>query len=197
MFQIEINNKNYNLPTSYDELLFVDYVRIFKDIKSIDGKTEEEKLYNAQMLQAKLVSKLLNEDDDFVMNLPLPIAASLIDKISFLFDVDDIKAKQRNEIVIHNIKYHIPPTDRMELRQWIDADFAVKADDLIGLLSTLLIKDKYKGEDKQIRAWLTNEARSSDVLPLLYYFFMKGRLSQRLFQVEEAVSQVLPHTKSL
>lgn len=197
MFRITINNKDYNIPTAYSELPFVDYVRIFKDIKGIDGNTDEEKLYNANKLQAKIASNIMGEDDEFVMDLPLPIAASIIDKVSFIFDTEKIRSSERNEIEVDGIKYHIPPTDRMELRQWIDADYSLKADDLVGLLSTLLISDKYRGEDKKIRAWLTNKAMSDEVLPLLYYFFLKGRLSQMLTKATEAMSQVLPPTKSL
>ena len=191
MFKISINDKDYEFPESFDDLTLRQYSAMYRGLKtSDDDMSELDKFRLDRENEGIIISRLLGEDDDFAMNLPLGIYALLNEKLSFMYGIDDIIKNARASIKIDGKRYMIPPSNEMQFRQYIDADIIAKEDDsdmqFIRMLSVLLLAkdDKgnwlpYKGEDAEMTRKLS-ELSCSEGLPLVMHFFKKRHALQKL-----------------
>lgn len=206
MVKLDINDKHYELPTSFDELTLEQYCRIFYKLDTNKSDDELVEFKRSKENESKILSRLLGEDDDFCLDLPINVYAQLIDKIKFLYDINYLLKNSRAGIVIDGKRYSIPPFNEMSLRQYIDADVVMKEKEndmqyieLLSILLTATDKDgkwvKYNGDYQEMMGKLRN-MKCSEALPLVYHFFRKGHSLKKLSQLSmKAVENPQPqHT---
>lgn len=203
---LEINGKSYKLPTSWDSLTLEQYCKVFFKLDSIVSEDETESFKKGVEAESAIISRLMGEEDDFCMNLPVSIYGQILDRAKFLYDTKFLLNNAKAGIVVDGKRYTIPPFNEMPLRQYIDADVVLKEKEnplqYIELLSILLTaKDKqgkwvkYNGEYQDMMGKL-RKMKCSDVLPLVYHFFKKNYTLKKLSQLSmKAVeSQQHQHT---
>ena len=208
MVKLEIGDKQYKIPDSFEELLFEDYCRIFfkLDNKILEDEDDISRYKRQSEVQATILSRLLGEDDDFCLELPINVYSQLLERTKFLYDIDLLMKNSKAGIVIDGKRYSVPPFNEMPLRQYIDADVVLQEEEnelqYIELLSILLTSKDSKGKwipyngDYQELMGKIRRLKCSDALGLVYHFFKKGealkRLSEASMKVE--VSQQHQHT---
>ena len=207
MLKVEINDKKYNIPQSFDELTLEQYCYAFYKLPKIDDEMSDiEKFKLIKKNEAVILSRIMGEDDNFCLDLPLNVYALLNESIQFIYDGDFFMKNAKAGIVIDNKRYSIPPMNEMSMRQFIDADVIINEESknqYIELLSILLLTQDEKGE------WIPYDGKyeemmekvrnlpCSKALPLVFHFFKKGealnKLSKASMKVEE-LNQLLRHT---
>lgn len=206
MYKIKINDKQYNVPTSFSDITMEDYVRIFK------GLIDTEKLEGAELFHAVrenesiIVSRMLGEDDDFCMNMPVVIYEDLAESCRFIYRLDELP--HMNSIVVDGVRYEIPKPEEFSLRQWIDADVTVqddKNDDrFLELLCILLMRRgedgkflPYSGDESKELLEKVRKMKAIDGLSIVYHFFLRGEISKRFTRVSskmEALTRRFRHS---
>lgn len=195
MVRLKINSKDYEIPTSFDEITMADYCRIFAGLKPTDKLTDVELWKTVRENEATIVSRLMGEEDDFALYLPLPIYDELSKAVKFIYSIDTLQPK--SYIVIDDVRYSIPSPEDFNLRQWIDVDVSLqeKEDDTkyIELLSILLMQRDsegkfipYKGDNKVLAEKIRN-MKASEGLGIVYRFFLKGEISRTLTSISSVV----------
>lgn len=209
MIKLEINDKKYKIPESFDEMTLEQYCRIFWKLDiSFDVDDEEEKIKKTIEVESKIISRLLGEDDDFCLDLPITVYNKIANKTRFLYDSDFFKKNAKAGIIIDGRRYSIPPMNEMSLRQYIDADVVMKEKEndhqYLELLSILLTAkdkqgnwEKYNGDYQELMGKLRNMS-CTDTLPLVYHFFKKGEALKAISKasMKAVESQRLQHTAS-
>lgn len=208
MVKLEINDKVYKIPESFEEMTLEQYCRVFYKLDTSESDDEIESFKKSKENEAIILSRLLGERDDFCLDLPLNVYALLNEKVKFLYDVGYLLKNSKAGIVVDGKRYSIPPFNEMSLRQYIDADVVMKEKEndmqYIELLSILLTaKDKqgkwetYTGDYQDMMGKL-RKLKCSEALPIVYHFFKKSKFSQTVSQLSmKAVeSQQHQHTAS-
>lgn len=203
MVKLEINEKKYKIPESFEELSLEQYCKVFYKLDT--DKTDDELMdfKRSRQNESIILSRLLGENDDFCLDLPLNVYAQLNEKVRFLYDVDYLLKNAKAGIVIDGKRYSIPPFNEMSLRQYIDADVVMKEkeNDLqyIELLSILLTaKDRegkwipYDGKYEELMGKI-RQLKCSEALPLVYHFFKKGEALKRISKVSMKVVETQQH----
>lgn len=190
MIEFKLNEKEYKVPASFNELTFGEYCRIFDGLADTSGLEGYEKFRKVKENQATVVSRLMGEADDFALNLPLTLFAELSDATSFIFGIDIVKP--HNSIVIDGVTYMVPKPDKFSLRQWIDADMTIQEtseNKYIELLAILLLPlkedgefGKYTGEYQKMADKLRGMP-CSECLGIVSFFLRKGLLLSRLTSI--------------
>lgn len=203
MIKLEINDRKYKIPESFDELTLEQYCRIFYKIDTSEVEDELERFKRQRENESIILSRLLGEDDGFCLGLPLNVYANLLEHTKFIYDTDFLLRSSKAGIVIDGRRYSIPPFNEMPLRQYIDADVVMKDKEndmqYIELLSVLLTaRDKegkwipYNGEYQELMGKL-RKMPCSEALGIVYHFFKKGHSLKRLSQVSMKVEASLQH----
>ena len=205
MISIGINGKDYKIPTSFDEIDLGTYCRVFSGLENTDGLDGSDLFFATRHNEAKIISRLMGENDDFCMDMPLPIYGQLAESVSFIYGLAETKHSQFIEI--DGRRYTVPEPEQMNLRQWIDIDMTSTDDSMpddgekyLRLLAVMLVEVgedgkpvAYKGEDKSLYDKL-KKVKASDGLGIVYHFFLRGAISSTISQayskVEEAMSQL-------
>lgn len=203
MKDIEINGKKYNIPQSLHEMSLKEYCHIFKGIKFTDKMEWKDMKY----AESKLISRIMGEDDEFALSLPLSIYNTLCEVCSFLYDVN--KIPHTAKIKLGDKYYTIPNPNEMSLRQWIDIDLTrqTESEDMfIELFSILLCE---VGEDGKVmeykadyanRIKLLEEYPADEAMSMINDFFVYGKSSQAVTdaysKAEEAIDRFLQHTEN-
>lgn len=210
MIKLEINDKKYKIPESFDEMTLEQYCRIFfkLDVPNDVEDDEVEEFKRQANTQSIILSRLLGEDDDFCMGLPINVYGQLLGRTRFLYDIDFLLKNSKAGIIIDGRRYSIPPMNEMSLRQYIDADVVMKEKEndhqYLELLSILLTAkdkqgkwEKYNGDYQELMGKLRNMS-CTDTLPLVYHFFKKGEALKRISKasMKAVESQRLQHTAS-
>lgn len=204
MIKLEIDDKVYKIPESFDELTFEQYCKVFWKLDTGIGIDDEvERFKKDTETEATIISRLMGEEDDFCLSLPINVYVNIKERLKYLYDIDFLLKNAKAGIVIDGKRYSIPPMNEMPLRQYIDADVVMKEKEnplqYIELLSILLTsKDKdgkwikYNGEYQEMMGKL-RKMKCSDVLPLVYHFFKKGHSLKRISQLSMKVEESLQH----
>lgn len=210
MTKIVLNDKEYNYPTSFDDITMKQYCRCFYKLKDTNKEmSDAEASLVVIENEAVIISRLLGEDDNFVSRLPLPVFRRLQEHSRFIYEIKEFMDSKSFFIKIDGKKYFMPSPEEMSLRQYIDADMIMKEDDnegqFIELLSCLLLPYKddgsfeYDGDYRRLVSKIEN-LRASDGLPFIYTYFKKKILSNRLskdfLELQEEVSQRLRSIQS-
>lgn len=200
MIKLEINDKKYRIPESFDELTLEEYCRIFWKMDSVMSDDEVEQFKKGVEAESTIISRLMGEEDDFCLGLPINVYSQIVQRLRYLYDVDFLRKSSKAGIVIDGKRYSVPPFNEMPLRQYIDADVILKDKEnpmqYIELLAVLLTaKDKdgkwipYNGEYQDMMGKL-RKMPCSEALGIVYHFFKKGhslkRISQLSMKVEES-----------
>ncbi len=100
MYKFKFNEKEYNLPDCWDDVLVEDFIKILKLEK-------QKSLYQYdELYAAKLVEILLKVDEVELNEFDLGLFGDLVEKLLFLQSLPDYKNK--NEIVLDGVKYVTP-----------------------------------------------------------------------------------------
>lgn len=193
MVKLEIDDKQYKIPESFEEMDFETYCKIFYKLDTSESDDEIESFKKGKENEAIILSRLLGERDDFCLDLPLNVYALLNEKVKFLYDVGYLLKNSRAGIVVDGKRYSIPPFNEMSLRQYIDADVVMKEKEndmqyieLLSILLTAKDKDgkwvKYNGDYQDMMGKL-RKLKCSEALPIVYHFFKKGESLKKISQV--------------
>lgn len=203
--KLEIDDKVYKIPTSFDTLSFETYCKIFYNLPTLkDDMEDAEKFKMMKENESIILSRVLGEKDNFCLDLPITVYNKLINIIKYIFDVSEFEKNSKANIVIDGKHYGIPPVSEMALRRFIDADVVLNEQQnnmqYIEMLAILLsTKDKdgkwtpYNGKYEDMMGKLRSMP-CSKVLPLVYHFFKKGEALQKLskaYMKMEGVNQLL------
>lgn len=205
MVKIKIKGKNYELPTSWDEITMKQYCHLFYNLPTVDSKASDgEKFVQEIDNEAIIISRLLGQKDDFVMNLPFELFITLQEKVKFIYNINDFLDSGMFSLNIDGRKYWMVEPKDMSLRHFIDSDMIMKQDEnegqFIELLACLLLpKDvEYDGKYQALIPKIENMS-ARDCLPFIYTFFKKKELSNRASEVyskvEEAADRLLHSTQ--
>jgi hypothetical protein len=192
MVKVRIFDKEYEFPSSWDDITMKQYCKLFHDLPVVEEKTsEEEKTANTIRCEAVIISRLLGEEDGFVERLPIAVFSYLQHEAAFIYSINDFLDSRTFVINIDGRKYHMVEPGEMSLRQYIDADMIMKEegeDQFIELLACLLlpVDKEYDGKYQDLIPRI-ERMKASDGLPFVYTFFKKKELSRR---VSEASSKV-------
>lgn len=203
MIKLKIDDKEYRIPESFEELSLEQYCRIFWKMDNVMSDDEVEQFKKGVETEATIISRLMGESDDFCLSLPINVYSQILQRVRFLYDVNYLKSNSKAGIVIDGKRYTIPPFNEMPLRQYIDADVILKDKEnpmqyieLLSILLTAKDKDgkwiKYNGEYQEIFGKL-KKMKCSDALPLVYHFFKKGHSLKRISQLSMKVEESLQH----
>ncbi len=192
MIEIEINNKHYRIPTTFNDLSLREYCRVFSNLEPTDGLEGKELFLANKRNEAAILSRLMGEEDGFAMELPLSLYSSLVEATKFIYGLQDVKHK--GFIELDGKTYKASKPEEMNLRQWIDIDVTSEEespDKFIDILSMLLVEDgkPYKGFDPEFSRRL-GETSCSESLPIVYRFFLKGAVSSRLTRLYSTLTAV-------
>lgn len=197
MTTVEIDDKVYKLPTSFGELSLKQYCAAFRGLQTLmdDELDETARLVRMKFNEAVILSRLMGADDELAMDLPMGTYNKLVQKIQFIYDYQSMLDNAKAYIKHDGKVYSIPQAEKMSMRQYIDADMAMKEDDgeqFINLLAVLLLEREgeqfkpYKGEYEEKRKWI-GELRCSEALPLVFHFFRIWQASSRITQASTAM----------
>jgi len=206
MINLTINNKDYSVPTTFSDITLRQYCRIFSGLKKTDGLEGRELFMANKENEAAILSRLLGENDDFAMELPLSLYSTLVEATSFIYGLQDMKHK--GSIEVDGKTYKASKPEEMNLRQWIDIDVTSEEDgtdkfiDILSMLLTEVGEDgqpkPYKGYNKEFAKTL-GDTPCSESLPIVFRFFLKGAVSSRitrLYSMLTGVGRSLRDTQS-
>lgn len=203
MKEITINEKTYKVPETLHELTLKDYCRIFKGVKF--DKTMEWK--DIKYSEATLISRILGEDDNFALSLPLAIYNYLCETCIFLYDVN--RVKHTATIELNGVKYTIPKPEEFNLRKWIDVDVTRQSEDPDMFVQLYAILIDPIGEDGKCKPYnggyeeripLLENYPADEAMSMINDFFAQGESSRRVMdaysKAEEAIEQFARNTRS-
>ena len=209
MKKITINDKEYNLPENWKELNMKTYCRLFYKLEDTNDKMDDATRSIVTLRnESKIISKLLNESDDFVLSLPVEIFNKLRENIQFIYVINEFFDSKVFYLNIDGKKYFMPAPNEMSLRQYIDSDIIMKEENenqFIELLACLLLpigkdgKYEYDGKYQDLVPKIENMS-AEDGLPFIYTFLKKKILSEKVSEdfskVREVANQLLPSIKN-
>lgn len=209
MKKITINDKEYNLPENWKELNMKTYCRLFYKLEDTNDKMDDATRSIVTLRnESKIISRLLNESDDFVLSLPVEIFNKLRENIQFIYVINEFFDSKVFYLNIDGKKYFMPAPNEMSLRQYIDSDIIMKEENenqFIELLACLLLpigkdgKYEYDGKYQDLVPKIENMS-AEDGLPFIYTFLKKKILSEKVSEdfskVREAANQLLPSIKN-
>lgn len=191
MKKIKINDKEYNLPEGWKDVNMKTYCHLFYKLEDTNDKmSDEEKQIITIRNEAKIIARLLGEEDDFCLNMPVEAFNMLRSEIQFLYEIGRFLDSKIFYLNIDGKKYFMPEPSEMALRQYIDADIIMKQENegqFIELLACLLLpvgkdgKYEYDGKYHDIIPKIENMS-AEDGLPFVYTFFKKKVLSTKVLE---------------
>lgn len=199
MLKITINDKEYSVPTSFEELTLKQYNDAFNNLPKYVGDDDDVmlKYRHSREQESIIISRILGEDDNFCLDLPLDVYNKLAKVFSYLYSIKDYMKNTKNYININGKRYQIPSHEEMSMRQYIDADMS--KDNFIEMLAILLLERKdgsfvrYDGNYEKMISTVEN-LPCSDALPLLFHYFKKKEICNKLSKVsslQAKASQIL------
>ena len=196
MIKLTIEDKTYNIPSNFDELTLGHYCDIFYNLDDIaDIEDEDEKRKALIKKQSVIISRLLNENDDFSMELPISVYTRILEETNYIYDIERFNKQMNNEIEINDKKYTVKSILKLTTRQYIDIDEILKdkgnKNRFCDVLS-IMIQDDYQGNYKA----LSNEIAkipSSKGLPLMLFFYHLNKQSQIHFQISSQLEVIQNH----
>jgi len=200
MMKLEIDDKVYRIPESFEEMTLEQYCKIYFKLPKITEEMDDVEVYKTtREVEATIISRLLNESDDFCLSLPITVYNELSKRVRYIFDVEKIMKSGKASIKIDGKMYFIPPFNEMQLRQYIDADVILQTEEnelqYIELLSILLTsKDRngkwipYNGEYQELMGKI-RQLKCSEALGLCYHFFKKGEALKNLSKLSMKVAE--------
>lgn len=208
MLRININDKEYSIPESFDELSFEQYCRAFYKLPLISEDMDEVQQFRLiKENESRILSRIMGEEDDFCMDLPLTVFARLNEAIKFIYDTDYFYKNAKAGITVRGKRYSIPALEKMSMRQFIDADMVMRGDEnplqYIELLAVLLLTYDNKGEyipyggDYEEMYGELRGMPCSKCLPLVFHFFKKGLAYRKLSEVYMRAEVVSPQPHSI
>lgn len=209
MKKLKINSKEYNLPENWKDITMKTYCHLFYKLAETNDKmSDEEKQIITLRNEAKIISRLLDEDDDFCLTLPVTVFNEIRENIQFIYEINNFLNSKIFYLNIDGKKYFMPAPNEMSLRQYIDADIIMKEDNknqFIELLACLLLpigkdgKFEYDGKYQDLIPKIENMS-AEDGLPFIYTYFKKKIISKKVLEdfsmVQEEANQLVQNIKN-
>ena len=209
MKKLKINDKEYSLPENWKDVTMKTYCHLFYKLEETNNKmSDEEKQVITLRNEAKIISRLLGEGDDFCLSLPVTVFNEIRNHIQFLYEINDFLNSKIFYLNIDGKKYFMPQPNEMSLRQYIDSDIIMKDDNenqFIELLACLLLpvgkdgKYEYDGKYQDLIPKIENMS-AEDGLPFIYTFFKKKIISKKVSEafskVQEEADQLVQNIKN-
>lgn len=199
MNNIKINDKSYNIPSSFEELTLGEYCDIFYNLTNIDDIDDEaERKKESIKRQSVILSRILHEDDDFALELPITLYTKLFDMTKWIYNIEQYQKLANNELKVDGITYHIKDVSKLSTRQYIDVDETLKEKTNKNLycdVLAIIIQDKYKGEYKE----LSNKVKQlncNEALPIVFFSFIQGKRSQAISQISSQLKVITNQLQS-
>lgn len=199
MNNIKINDKSYNIPSSFEELTLGEYCDIFYNLTNIDDIDDEaERKKESIKRQSVILSRILHEDDDFALELPITLYTKLFDMTKWIYNIEQYQKLANNELKVDGITYHIKDVSKLSTRQYIDVDETLKEKTNKNLycdVLAIIIQDNYKGEYKE----LSNKVKQlncNEALPIVFFSFIVGKRSQAISQISSQLKEVTNQLQS-
>ena len=210
MVKIEIGDKKYEMPESFDEITLIQYCRAFHNLPKVNDKlTDEEKTVKLLESEAIIISRLLGEKDDFMLSQPIGVFNSLRSKVKWVYESLNYLDSKIFYIKIKDVKYFMPDPSEMSLRQYIDTDIILRENNtpeqFCELLAALLLpvdektgKAKEYDGDYQKRFEIIKNMPASKTLPFIYTFLKKNMISKELSKIysQAEANQYQEHTEN-
>lgn len=198
MLKLTIENKEYEIPSSFSELTLGEYCRIFYNLAS---DTDDIKIM--QENQSKIISRMLGENDDFLLDKPVGLYTRLLQLTGYIYDLSGFKMRKDNVkyLDIDGVRYEIKSPSEMSLRQYIDIDTTIKDEDnaekYVELLSIMLVRrgEEYNGDYKELSKKVS-KIPCDVALPIVFHFFLKGLASRMVLGVSSKEVEVSPQVQS-
>lgn len=198
MQKITINDKSYNIPTSYDELTLGEYCEIFynlEDIDKIEDETERKK--ESIKRQSVILSRILKEKDDFALELPITLYSRLFDMAKWIYDdLGQYQTQAINQLEVNGTKYSIKEVNKLSTRQYIDIDILIKEQktnkNMYCDILAIIIQDNYNGEYQTLSESIRN-IPCNKALPIVFFSFIANKNSQASFQVYSKLREIQNH----
>lgn len=198
MQKITINDKSYNIPSSYDELTLGEYCEIFynlEDIDKIEDKTERKK--ESIKRQSVILSRILREKDDFALELPITLYSRLFDMAKWIYDdLGQYQTQAINQLEVNGTKYTIKEVNKLSTRQYIDIDILIKEQktnkNMYCDILAIIIQDNYNGEYQTLSESIRN-IPCNKALPIVFFSFIANKNSQASFQVYSKLREIQNH----
>lgn len=199
MLKITIEDKDYEIPSSFSELTLGEYCRIFYGLAS-----DTDDITKMQENQSKVISRMLGEADDFLLDKPIGLYTKLLQLTSYIYDLSCFKNSKANVkyLDINGDRYEIKSPNEMSLRQFIDIDTTIKEDDnpekYTEILSIMLTKrgEEYNGNYKELKKDVS-KIKCDVALPIVFHFFLKGLISRQVIEASLAEEEVSPQRQSI
>lgn len=160
MINIEIENKTYNVPNSWEDLALGTY----EDFCALPGETRPDKVAR--------VAFLAGMDPSDLMTWPVDVYNRVAGMISFIFE-QPAEVEPAQGIEIDGVKYTINIADRLTLGEWVDAEDAQKdsARVISGVLATVCrpAGEKYDPSKTDERVALFRAQPVPSLLPLINF----------------------------
>lgn len=181
MKKVLIKDKEYELPTSWDDVSCKKFITLFEGIDKEDLANEETRVKTMFLLIARLTEMEIED----LLDLSVIEANDLVGVCSFLNDVPS-KASDSPYLILGEDKYYIPEPSKMTFRQLIDAESFTSDDSssFLHVFAALLIKEReaYDGDKHNLIYNKLLEAPISTVLPYLNDFFLRKKSLQKSLQ---------------
>lgn len=149
MTKIELNEKTYNIPSSWEELTCEAYTNLFEDYETGLERDDYEGL---ALNKVRLISNLLDEDLEFVLDLPITVINRIEAELKFLSKAPNF-SEDIKYIELDGDNYYIPSPEDLLFGQMIDAEYYSRDEkdkfSYLKTLCTLLIKDGEKYDNNE------------------------------------------------
>jgi len=140
MQKVKINDIEYNIPTSWDDINFGQYCEVFYDLDNNPDNLDNINIKN----EIKVLSRLIGINEDDILNAPVDFYNKLRDLVKFIYERESFYYQDiDNSIEIDGVEYRIPSNEELSLRQHIDVDITTNEPSsptkFIELLAIMLI----------------------------------------------------------
>lgn len=214
MKQFTLNKKEYNLPENWEDLTLIQYCNAFFQVKEYEEDPNLSKEENDVALirhtrqnESIIISRLMGEDDEWAMDLPIEIYSYLQNSLAFIFDIKEfVTGDLHFHLTVDGIDYTLTDIKEMPLRQYIDVEEVLKDNDnptrfcdlLAIILKNVEKEEKYNGSYEEMSHKLQN-IPAKDGLPFIYTLLKKKVILLNAIQASttlEEIQNLLPQNIS-
>jgi len=161
MTKLEIENKTYHVPDSWEDLTLGQY----EHFVGLPGETRTERV--------ERVAYLAGMDPQDLLRWPVDVYNMVAGLISFIFE-EAPKATPHPGITIEGVKFAVNIADRLTLGEWVDAEEAQKdpAEVISGVLAVVCrpVDEKYDPTRTESRAALFKAQPVLALMPVIAFF---------------------------
>jgi hypothetical protein len=204
MDKIEIENKNYYIPTGATELSLEKFERVRKiiDENTISGVTPS---LTYEMILDMVVA-VTDIDRELILSSPTQFFDMLVEKLTWLFTLDLDKLPIQDFIIMGGEKYIYEGSPNITLHEWVDIDTIIKTfpfeDQFASILSVRLRKEidgkieKHNSDNIAMRKDKFKQCPVSEVIPIINFFLRNDKQLSILTELYSQMVELAIHKQS-